>query len=138
MSDQVNAAAADLPCNETLRDRFAVNAMLGWLSSFPSDTAVSVDFCARFSYEMADAMLKARSAQVLYPCPSGTSAADKYPMDTAPRDGTRILLGHEFIKTNIWHWDSENSRWSEGQGLAHWSDEGDGPQWWAPIPGESK
>jgi hypothetical protein len=49
----------------TLRDYFAAKAMQGWLASFPSDAchpSVSgvCDKVAKQSYELADAMLKAR------------------------------------------------------------------------------
>lgn len=49
----------------TLRDYFAAKAMQGWIASFPADAchpAVSgiCDKLAKQSYELADAMLKAR------------------------------------------------------------------------------
>lgn len=49
----------------TLRDYFAAKAMQGWLASFPADAchpSVSgvCDKVAKQSYELADAMLKAR------------------------------------------------------------------------------
>ncbi len=45
----------------TLRDYFAANAMQGWISTWaPTDSFVEVDGVARFAYQMADAMLKAR------------------------------------------------------------------------------
>ena len=44
----------------TLRDYFAAKAMQGWLVE--TSEGVSVTALARFSYEMADAMLKAREA----------------------------------------------------------------------------
>ncbi|MBT1907252.1 hypothetical protein KKZ80_14450 [Enterobacter kobei] len=51
----------------TLRDYFAAKAMQGWLASFPADgwhASVSgvCDKVAKQSYELADAMLKARNA----------------------------------------------------------------------------
>lgn len=51
----------------TLRDYFAAKAMQGWLASFPADEchpSVSgiCDKVAKQSYELADAMLKAREA----------------------------------------------------------------------------
>ena len=42
----------------TLRDYFAAKAMQGWLVE--TSEGVSVTALARFSYEMADAMLRAR------------------------------------------------------------------------------
>lgn len=49
----------------TLRDYFAAKAMQGWIASFPADAchpSVSgiCDKVAKQSYELADAMLKAR------------------------------------------------------------------------------
>jgi len=50
----------------TLRDYFATAAMQGWLSSYgpnqfhPCATTGAIDFIARDSYAMADAMLLAR------------------------------------------------------------------------------
>jgi hypothetical protein len=44
----------------TLRDYFAAKVMQGLLASLPSDTTLYVSNVAKWSYEMADAMLKAR------------------------------------------------------------------------------
>lgn len=45
----------------TLRDWFAGQALSGWLASFgPDDTLSDKAGVARFSYEVADAMLEAR------------------------------------------------------------------------------
>lgn len=51
----------------TLRDYMAAKAMQGWLSSFGADSfhpveAGTQDAVANISYQMADAMLKAREA----------------------------------------------------------------------------
>lgn len=48
-----------------LRDRFAMAAMQGWLTTYPEDyrqQEVNVDVVATFAYRMADAMLKHREA----------------------------------------------------------------------------
>jgi hypothetical protein len=45
----------------TLRDYFAAKAMDACVSAVPHDSAFDVDNVARFSYTMADAMLRARS-----------------------------------------------------------------------------
>lgn len=46
---------------ETLRDRFAMRALNGWLASFAGADAVSNhEQCALFAYRQADAMLRAR------------------------------------------------------------------------------
>ncbi|MCK6810640.1 hypothetical protein L8R73_13290 [Enterobacter bugandensis] len=70
-----NESAFPVPATEyhgmdsgmTLRDYFAAKAMQGWLASFSeSDAHPSVsgkcDAVAEASYELADAMLKAREA----------------------------------------------------------------------------
>ena len=47
----------------TLRDYFAAKAMQGWLSTYPTEMDISnvnKEFVAKYMYEMADAMLKAR------------------------------------------------------------------------------
>lgn len=50
----------------TLRDYFAAKAMQGWLSTYPSNKSCgelsinNIDVIARFSYSIADAMIKAR------------------------------------------------------------------------------
>ena len=44
----------------SLRDYFAAKAMQGWLASFGPDELPRVDNLASFSYEIADAMLRAR------------------------------------------------------------------------------
>ena len=46
----------------TLRDYFAAKAMQGLLASLPSDTTLYDSNVAKWSYEMADAMLKSREA----------------------------------------------------------------------------
>src|SRR5690606_30613182 len=48
---------------ETLRDKFAGQALAGWLASFPPDAAVKPINAAAFAYEVADAMLAARQSQ---------------------------------------------------------------------------
>ena len=52
-------------CGMTLRDYFAAKAMQGWLTTYTGDVTcfmVSTTAVAKFSYQMADAMLKAREA----------------------------------------------------------------------------
>jgi hypothetical protein len=44
----------------TLRDHFAGLAMQGVVSSVTDGAEINPDMCAAWSYEMADAMLKAR------------------------------------------------------------------------------
>ena len=47
----------------TLRDYFAAKALQGWLSTYPTEMDISnvnKEFVAKYMYEMADAMLKAR------------------------------------------------------------------------------
>lgn len=47
----------------TLRDHFAGKALSGWLASFgPSGAPQNLGELAKFAYEIADAMLKARNA----------------------------------------------------------------------------
>jgi hypothetical protein len=49
----------------TTRDYFAAKALQGWLATYPSDVdchMVGKTAIAKFSYDMADAMLKAREA----------------------------------------------------------------------------
>ena len=49
----------------TLRDYFAAKAMQGWLTTYPDDVdchMVSKTAVAKFSYEMADAMIREREA----------------------------------------------------------------------------
>jgi hypothetical protein len=49
----------------TLRDYFAAKALQGWLTTYPDNVdchMVAKTAVAKFSYEMADAMLKAREA----------------------------------------------------------------------------
>ena len=46
----------------TLRDYFAAKAMQGVCASATDGAEVNPDMCAAWSYEMADAMLKAREA----------------------------------------------------------------------------
>jgi hypothetical protein len=49
----------------TLRDYFAAKALQGWLTTYTGDVTcfmVSTTAVAKFSYQMADAMLKAREA----------------------------------------------------------------------------
>jgi hypothetical protein len=45
----------------TLRDHFAGLAMQGVVSSVTDGAEINPDMCAAWSYEMADAMLKART-----------------------------------------------------------------------------
>ncbi len=45
---------------ETLRDKFAMAALTGYLASIPDDVNVRPDLVARSAYEMADAMMEAR------------------------------------------------------------------------------
>ena len=47
----------------TMRDYFAAKALQGWLSTYPTEMDISnvnKEFVAKYMYEMADAMLKAR------------------------------------------------------------------------------
>lgn len=44
----------------TLRDWFAGQALSGWLASFGPDDAVKAEQVAKFSYEIADAMISIR------------------------------------------------------------------------------
>ena len=44
----------------TLRDYFAAKAMQGLITSLPSDSTLYDSNVAKWSYEMADAMLEAR------------------------------------------------------------------------------
>jgi hypothetical protein len=44
----------------TLRDEFAGQAMIGWMSAADHDDYLDPKFVACLSYEFADAMLKAR------------------------------------------------------------------------------
>jgi hypothetical protein len=44
----------------TLRDYFAVNAMLGVITSAPNDETLNMRNFSQWSYMVADAMLKAR------------------------------------------------------------------------------
>jgi hypothetical protein len=44
----------------TLRDYFAAKAMQGWLASFVEDAPTNVHLLAKYSYEVADAMLNRR------------------------------------------------------------------------------
>ena len=45
---------------QTIRDHFAGLAMQGYLSTYPYDVQIDLDHTAQWSYEQADAMLKAR------------------------------------------------------------------------------
>ena len=45
----------------SLRDWFAGQALAGWMASFIADEAVKADGCAQLAYQLADAMLAARS-----------------------------------------------------------------------------
>jgi len=47
----------------TLRDYFAAKAMQGWLASFGDDVGVNPDGVAIFAYEVADAMVAARTQE---------------------------------------------------------------------------
>ena len=47
--------------NMLLRDYFAGQAVAGWLASFRPDDAVRTSGIAKLAYEIADAMLAARS-----------------------------------------------------------------------------
>jgi len=64
-----NTGGTAFPCHTiamhegmTLRDYFAAKAMQGLLASLPSDTTLYDSNVAKWSYEMADAMLEARQA----------------------------------------------------------------------------
>ena len=51
-------------CNKgmTLRDYFAAKAMQGIITTIENANMLNEDLCAKWCYEMADAMLKARQA----------------------------------------------------------------------------
>lgn len=56
----INNGGAYVEGGMTLRDYFAAKAMQGWLVE--TSEGVSVTAVARFAYEVADAMMKAREA----------------------------------------------------------------------------
>lgn len=65
---KTEAEALRLQQGMYLRDYFAAKALQGWLASYPDDTDAEkvmpyIGGIARFSYSMADAMLKAREQQ---------------------------------------------------------------------------
>ena len=75
MSGTINYGGSEFPCGPTvfstsgddcsrpgmtLRDYFAAKAMQGYLTHEQAANCCSVDLVARWSYEMADAMLRAR------------------------------------------------------------------------------
>jgi len=45
----------------SLRDWFAGQALAGWMASFTPDCGVKAKHCAELAYELADAMLAART-----------------------------------------------------------------------------
>lgn len=49
------------PAEPDLRDWFAGQALAGWMASFDYDESPKPDSCAELAYELADAMLAARS-----------------------------------------------------------------------------
>ena len=51
---------------QTIRDHFAGLAMQGYLSTYPYDVQIDLDHTAQWSYDMADAMLKAREEKPEY------------------------------------------------------------------------
>lgn len=51
------------PQGLSLRDYFAGQALAGWLASFPTDAVVRAPKVASFAYEIADAMIAARTAR---------------------------------------------------------------------------
>jgi hypothetical protein len=55
----INPGGAQQFAGMTLRDWFAGQALAGWLSSFGPTESAKADAIARFSYEVADAMLEA-------------------------------------------------------------------------------
>jgi hypothetical protein len=50
----------------TLRDKFAMSALQGYLASNPEDYAIDPLASAKFSYEIADAMLKIRAEKEVF------------------------------------------------------------------------
>lgn len=56
----INNGGAYVEGGMTLRDYFAAKAMQGWLVE--TSEGVSVTAVARFAYEVADSMMKAREA----------------------------------------------------------------------------
>ena len=72
MSNKINSGGpafpVDVPGHKieigmTLRDYFAAKAMQGYLTHEQAANCCSVDLVARWSYEMADAMLRARESK---------------------------------------------------------------------------
>jgi hypothetical protein len=53
-------AAGGLASDKTLRDHFAAQAMIGWMSAADHDDYLDPKFVTSLSYEFADAMLEAR------------------------------------------------------------------------------
>jgi hypothetical protein len=53
-------AAGGLASDKTLRDEFAGQAMIGWMSAADHDDYLDPKFVTSLSYEFADAMLEAR------------------------------------------------------------------------------
>lgn len=54
-------SGADISSGMSLRDWFAGQAMAGWLACYAPGDAVKAPGVARFAYEIADAMLAART-----------------------------------------------------------------------------
>ncbi len=69
---------------------------------------------------------------------------NRQPIETAPRDGTLIIVGHEDVGTFIMRWNPKGSNalvqpepsgiWEARDGSITWSERGDGgPGWWRRI-----
>lgn len=52
------------------------------------------------------------------------------PIDTAPKDGRKVLCGRAAVRPYIGLWDSGNSEWIESGGYALARD----PTHWMPLP----
>ena len=62
--DDTGRSAVGYPFPElgmSLRDWFAGQALAGWMASFTPDCGVKAKQCAELAYELADAMLAART-----------------------------------------------------------------------------
>ena len=57
-----------------------------------------------------------------------------FPIATAPRDWTAVLLFNEHCSTKIFAWSEEDQVWTDGDGIEH--EESDFTSW-APIPSET-
>lgn len=57
------------------------------------------------------------------------------PIETAPKDGTWIILYHVGLKLGVWYWDG--GVWNDDSMI--WSErDGCGPSHWMPLPPEPK